>query len=94
MLKWIIHKIFGSPDERVLKKLRPLVAAVNDIEPRLQSLSEAQLQAKTAEFKEKLSQGAKLDDIQAEAFAVVREARSTCATSMSRSSAARSSTRA
>ncbi len=74
MLKWIIHKIFGSPDERVLKKLRPLVAAVNDIEPRLQSLSEAQLQAKTAEFKEKLSQGAKLDDIQAEAFAVVREA--------------------
>ena len=74
MLKWIIHKIFGSPDERVLKKLRPLVAAVNDIEPRLQSLSDAQLQAKTAEFKEKLSQGAKLDDIQAEAFAVVREA--------------------
>jgi preprotein translocase subunit SecA len=73
MLKWIIRKIFGSPDERVLKKLRPLVTAVNEIEPRLHNLSDGQLQAKTAEFKEKLSQGAKLEDIQAEAFAVVRE---------------------
>jgi preprotein translocase subunit SecA len=73
MFKWIINKIFGTSDERALKKLRPLVAAANDIEPRLQNLTDGQLQAKTAEFKEKLSQGAKLDDILAEAFAVVRE---------------------
>jgi preprotein translocase subunit SecA len=73
MFKWIINKIFGTSDERALKKLRPLVAAVNDIEPRLQNVTDDQLRAKTAEFKEKLSQGAKLDDILAEAFGVVRE---------------------
>jgi preprotein translocase subunit SecA len=73
MFKWIINKIFGTSDERALKKLRPLVAAVNDIESRLQGLTDSQLQAKTAEFKEKLSQGAKLDDILTEAFGVVRE---------------------
>jgi len=73
MFKWIINKIFGTSDERALKKLRPLVAVVNDIEPRLQNLTDGQIRAKTAEFKEKLSQGAKLDDILAEAFGVVRE---------------------
>ena len=73
MFKWIINKIFGTSDERALKKLRPLAAVVNDIEPRLQNLTDGQLQAKTAELKEKLSQGAKLDDILAEAFGVVRE---------------------
>ncbi|HEX9901681.1 MAG TPA: DEAD/DEAH box helicase, partial [Acidobacteriota bacterium] len=73
MFKWIINKIFGTSDERALKKLRPLVAVVNDIEPRLQNLTDGQIRTKTAEFKEKLSQGAKLDDILAEAFGVVRE---------------------
>ncbi|MBM3296306.1 MAG: preprotein translocase subunit SecA [Candidatus Aminicenantes bacterium] len=73
MLKWLLRKIFGTPDERLLKKLKPLVSAVNDAEPRIRNLSDADLRAKTAEFKEKLDQGASLDDILVEAFAVVRE---------------------
>ncbi len=74
MYKWIYRKIFGSDNDRILKRIRPLVAAVNDLEPRIQPLSDDALRAKTAEFKEKLSQGAPLDDLLPEAFAVVREA--------------------
>ena len=74
MFKALIEKIFGTQNERDLKKIRPQMEAVAQIEPRIQSLSDAQLLAKTAEFKEKLSQGAPLDDILVEAFAVVREA--------------------
>ncbi|MBM3310470.1 MAG: preprotein translocase subunit SecA, partial [Candidatus Aminicenantes bacterium] len=74
MFKWLSEKIFGTKSERDLKKLRPLVASINGFEPATQSLSDAQLQAKTAEFKDKLAQGATLDDILPEAFAVVREA--------------------
>jgi preprotein translocase subunit SecA len=73
MFKWLSTKIFGTKAERDLKKLLPFVAQIGAFEPRFQTLSDAQLQAKTAEFKEKLSQGATLDDILAEAFAVVRE---------------------
>ena len=74
MFKWLSEKIFGTKSERDLKKLRPLVAVINAFEPAVQGLSDAQLQAKTAEFKDKLAQGATLDDILPEAFAVVREA--------------------
>ncbi|HVP90069.1 MAG TPA: preprotein translocase subunit SecA [Terriglobales bacterium] len=74
MLQWIKRKLRGSPTERTLKKIQPLVAAINALEPRIQPLSDAQLMAKTAEFREKLAQGAPLDDILIEAFAVVREA--------------------
>jgi len=74
MFKWLSEKIFGTKSERDLKKLRPLVGAVNDFEAGIQGLSDAALQAKTAEFKEKLAQGATIDDILPEAFAVVREA--------------------
>jgi preprotein translocase subunit SecA len=73
MVKWLITKIFGTKNERDLKKLQPLAAAISELEPRIQPLSDAQLRAKTAEFKEKLAQGASLDDILIEAFAVVRE---------------------
>jgi len=73
MWKWLLTKIFGTKNERDLKKLQPYVAAINALEPQIQQLSDAQLQAKTAEFKEKLRQGATLDDILVEAFAVVRE---------------------
>jgi len=73
MVKWLITKIFGTKNERDLKKLQPLAAAVTDLEPRIQALSDSELRAKTAQFKEKLSQGAGLDDIIVEAFAVVRE---------------------
>ncbi|MCJ7643281.1 MAG: preprotein translocase subunit SecA, partial [Candidatus Aminicenantes bacterium] len=74
MLKWFIQKFIGTKNDRDLKKVRPLVSAVNEIESRIKALTDAELGAKTAEFKEKLSQGAGLDDILVEAFACVREA--------------------
>ena len=58
MFKWFINKIFGTKAERDLKKLQPFVAAINAFEPRIKDLSDAGLRAKTAEFKEKLGQGA------------------------------------
>lgn len=73
MYKWLLNKIFGTKNERDLKKLRPYVEAINSLEPTIQKLTDAQLQAKTAEFKEKLRQGATLEDILIESFAVVRE---------------------
>ncbi|MDD8030639.1 MAG: preprotein translocase subunit SecA [Acidobacteriota bacterium] len=73
MWKWFLTKIFGTKNERDLKKLQPYVAAINALEPQISQLSDTQLQAKTAEFKEKLRQGATLDDLLVEAFAVVRE---------------------
>jgi len=74
MYKWISRKLFGNENDRLLKKVLPVVAAVNDQESRVQPLSNDQLRAKTAEFREKLAQGASVDDILPEAFAVVREA--------------------
>jgi preprotein translocase subunit SecA len=73
MIKWFVQKIFGTKNERDLKKLQPYAAAVNELEPQIQKFKDSELQAKTAEFKEKLRQGALLDDILIEAFAVVRE---------------------
>jgi len=73
MLQFFIDKIIGTKTERDLKKLWPFVAKINAFESRIKDLSDPQLQAKTAEFKDKLSQGATLDDILPEAFAVVRE---------------------
>src|SRR4030043_1043659 len=69
-----LQKIFGSKNERVLNRLKPLVRAINEQEPALMKLSNEQLQAKTAEFKERLERGEALDDLLNEAFAVVREA--------------------
>ncbi|MCX6575098.1 MAG: preprotein translocase subunit SecA [Candidatus Aminicenantes bacterium] len=74
MFKWLITKIFGTQNERDLKKLQPYIASIGAFEPEIQKLSDAQLQAKTAAFREKLKQGAALDDLLSEAFAVVREA--------------------
>ncbi len=73
MLNWFIQKIFGTKNERDLKKLQPYAAAINELEPRIRELDDQQLKAKTPEFKQKLEQGANLDDILIEAFAVVRE---------------------
>ncbi|HWB99648.1 MAG TPA: hypothetical protein VG672_23235, partial [Bryobacteraceae bacterium] len=69
----ILAKIFGTKNEREIKALQPIIAAINDLEPGLQSLSDIDLAAKTIEFREKLAQGASLDDLLIEAFAVVRE---------------------
>jgi preprotein translocase subunit SecA len=74
MIDAILAKIFGTKTEREIKALRPTIDAINGLEPVLQSLSDIDLAAKTIEFKEKLAQGATLDDILPEAFAVCREA--------------------
>src|SRR5258706_10079063 len=73
MINAILTKIFGSRNERELKKLWPKVAEINALEPSIQALSDDQLKAKTAEFKDRLAKGATLDDLLPEAFAVVRE---------------------
>jgi preprotein translocase subunit SecA len=67
-------KVFGTKHDREVKSLRPMIAAINDLEPQMQSLSDEQLAAKTVEFKERLANDASLDDILIEAFAVCREA--------------------
>jgi preprotein translocase subunit SecA len=69
-----LQKIFGSKNEREIKRLKPLVEAINRLEPALLKLSDAQLKAKTGEFRERLARGETLDDLLVEAFAVVREA--------------------
>ena len=69
----IIKGIFGSKNERELKEMAPLVDQINQLEPDFQALTDEQLLAKTAEFKERLSQGETLDDLLPEAFAAVRE---------------------
>lgn len=70
----VLKKIIGSKNDRELKKILPIIQAVNQIEPKIRVLSDRDLQAKTAELKQKLANGASLDDILVEAFAVCREA--------------------
>ena len=70
----ILAKIFGTKTEREIKSMLPTVAAINDLEPNLRQLSDIDLAAKTIEFKERVAQGATIDDLLIEAFAVVREA--------------------
>jgi preprotein translocase subunit SecA len=73
MLDGMLAKVFGTKHEREIKKMRPIISAINDLEPQLKTLSDAELAAKTVEFKQKLANGATLDDILIEAFAVCRE---------------------
>ncbi len=74
MIDAILAKIFGTKNEREIKALLPTIAAINELEPGLRELSDIDLAAKTIEFRERLAQGATLDDLLIEAFAVVREA--------------------
>ena len=74
MLTNIAKKIFGSRNDRLLKQYRKSVAKINALESEMQALSDESLQAKTAEFKQRLVDGQTLDDILVEAFAVCREA--------------------
>jgi len=69
-----LTKLFGDPNEKVVKALRKDADKINAFEPAISALSNEALQAKTAEFKERLEKGAKLEEIEHEAFAVVREA--------------------
>lgn len=70
----VIEKIFGSHSSRELKRIMPLVDKIESLRPTMIEMTDEQLQAKTKEFKERLSNGETLDDILPEAFAVVREA--------------------
>src|SRR5215469_13772552 len=73
MIDAILAKVFGTRNEREVKAMMPVVAAINELEPQLRELSDIDLAAKTIEFKERIAQGATLDELLIEAFAVVRE---------------------
>jgi preprotein translocase subunit SecA len=70
----LVKKVFGSKNERELKKLWPIVARINELEASISPLSDEQLRAKTAEFKERHAKGESLNALMPEAFAVCREA--------------------
>ena len=74
MISRVLTAVFGSSNDRTLKRLRKTVAKINKLEPAFEQLSDEQLQAKTTEFKERLSAGETLQAILPEAFATVREA--------------------
>lgn len=74
MIGKFIKSVFGSQNERELKRMAPLVEEINRLEPQFKALSDDELQAKTGEFKERLSKGESLDDLIPETFALVREA--------------------
>ena len=74
MIDLILKKIFGSKNDRELKRMAPLVDRITNLEPEYRALSDAQLQAKTALFKERLDADEPLDDLLPEAFATAREA--------------------
>jgi preprotein translocase subunit SecA len=70
----VLHKIFGTPHERKVKQLRPVIAKIHEACKALETLDDEALAAKSAEFREKLKNGSTLEDIKVEAFAVCREA--------------------
>ena len=70
----LVKKIFGSRNERVIRRLNKVVEQINAQEPLLQKLSDAELRAKTDEFRARLKEGTTIDSLLPEAFAVVREA--------------------
>ena len=74
MVTNLLTKVFGSKNERELKKINPIVEKINALEPQMQSMSDEALKAQTPLFKERLNNGESLDDILPEAFATVREA--------------------
>src|SRR3990167_8570683 len=69
-----LKRLFGTPEEKLLKSWKPIVERINALESSLEKLSPEELYGKTTEFKERLKKGETLDDILPEAFAVVREA--------------------
>ncbi len=70
----IAKKIFGTENDRTIKKLRPLVQKINDLEPQFEAMSDDELKAQTDIYKNRLTEGESLDDLLPEAFATVREA--------------------
>jgi len=74
MLGQILTKVIGTQNEREVKRLRPLVAEINALEPQIQPLTDDQLRARTIEFRKRVADGESLDELLVESFAVVREA--------------------
>ena len=74
MLDTLVKKFVGSRNDREIKKIQPLVAKINDLEPHISSLTDEQLQAKTPEFKQRFENGETLEELIPDVFAVVREA--------------------
>jgi preprotein translocase subunit SecA len=74
MIDSLLAKVFGTQNERELKKIRPIVEAINALEPSIQALSDVMLREKTPELRQRVANGAPLEDVLPEAFAVVREA--------------------
>ncbi len=74
MFNKLFQRLLGNNTEHELKKMRPIVQQINDLEPKMTALSDSSLQEKTFEFKKRLAAGETLDDLLPEAFAVVREA--------------------
>ncbi len=74
MIGNMLTKVFGSQNDRTLKKINPIVSRINSLEPEIQKLDDAALAAKTVAFKERLAKGESLDSLLPEAFAVSREA--------------------
>jgi len=74
MLQNVLKKVFGTQNERDLKRLQPMVPTINDREPALRALSDEDLRGRTTTLRERADQGESLDDLLPDAFAVVREA--------------------
>ncbi|MFM2419300.1 MAG: hypothetical protein RL385_4023 [Pseudomonadota bacterium] len=74
MFQWVLKQVFGTKHERELKRLRPMVETINQRESMYAALSDDALKAKTAEFRQKLANGASLEDLKFDAFAALREA--------------------
>src|SRR5258706_3675289 len=73
MIDMVLAKIFGTQNERDIKALRPLIRAINALEPQIEQLSDIDLAAKSIEFKERLAKGAELDDLLVETLAFGRK---------------------
>ena len=74
MLDTVLAKVFGTQNQRDLKRVQPLVARIGEREPDMRACSDAELRSHTTAFRERIDQGATLDDLLIDAFAVVREA--------------------
>ena len=74
MLIKLLTKVFGSRNDRTLRRMRKVVSVINAMEPEMENLSDEELKAKTNEFRERIAKGATVESLIPEAFAVVREA--------------------
>jgi preprotein translocase subunit SecA len=74
MINTLLAKVIGTQNERELKRLRPMVTRINELEPTVRDLSDAELRGRTATLRERAASGESLDDLLPEAFATVREA--------------------